>query len=175
MNTKANTNNKMRRAVMTLLLAIFTVTAWAQVKYIERSWNSTNKVVTSTEYDCNTYTELSGTDASRALTLESGKYYVVRGADVRYKRLIAPYNNAAYLILCDGAKLTAQITINQYQYLTIYAQSGGTGQLVANGSIIQRAEPRSVPSAPTSSSTVSRLAPPSTESAPSCSTWTTRT
>ena len=38
MNTKANTNNKMRRAVMTLLLAIFTVTAWAQVYYIERSW-----------------------------------------------------------------------------------------------------------------------------------------
>lgn len=113
---------------MIAMLCLMVQGLWAQVKYIERWWDNDDNVVKETEHDCDTYTELSGSDDSRELTLESDKYYVVRGTDVKYKRLIAPYNNAAYLILCDGAKLTAQITINEYQYLTIYAQSGGTGK-----------------------------------------------
>lgn len=65
--------------------------------------------------------------------MASSRYYVIKEADVRYKRLIAPENGIAYLILCDGAKLTAQITIDDGHSLEIYGQSKNTGQLVANG------------------------------------------
>lgn len=37
----------MRRAAMTLLLAVFTVTAWAQYEYIERYWNGSMVVETT--------------------------------------------------------------------------------------------------------------------------------
>lgn len=106
-----------------------------QVYYIYRSWNDQLVSETRTVSD---YIELTGNDASRELALQGGRFYVVKGADVRYERLIAPLGDpAANIILCDGAKLTAQITIDRENgmnhKLNIFAQMSETGKLVANG------------------------------------------
>ena len=122
------------------LLCAFGQEAWAQtqdpVQYVYRSWNG-SEVVSETRTESN-YTVLSGNHSGEELTLNAGVYYVVSGSDVKYRRLIAPYGSTpAYLILCDGAKLTAQITIDddatRSQSLTIFGQTNDSGELVANG------------------------------------------
>ncbi len=104
--------------------------ASAQVKYIYRSWNG--NAVIEEESEQSEYTVLSGSDDSRTLTLAAGGWYVVSNTDVKFKTLVAPEGTAANIILCNNSKLTAQITIEQGHALNIYAQAGGTGQLVAS-------------------------------------------
>ncbi len=124
----------MKKTTILILLAFFAFgqMAWAQsVSYVYRYWD-VNSVVSETRNESD-FIVLNGSNSNDEYTLTSDRWYVVSGSDVKYKRLIAPSGTAANLILCDGAKLTAQITINNGCCLNIYAQSGGTGQLVAKG------------------------------------------
>lgn len=114
--------------MMMLAMMLATATIWAEdITYIERSWNGS--VVTETEKTVSGYTVLNST-SGESISLTSGNYYVVKG-NAKYSQ-IAP-SGTAHLILCDGAKLEAQVLINNGNTLHIYAQSAGTGQLVANG------------------------------------------
>ncbi len=70
--------------------------------------------------------------------LQSGKFYIVKGADVQTGTLTV--NGTATLILMDGAKLTATggtqsagINVVSDKTLIITGQKNGTGILVANG------------------------------------------
>ena len=126
---------KKARLIIALLFAIVQG-AWAQneeIQYIDYFWNAFSQTLSSFESKTSDYIELKGTDEKEEVWMASSRYYVIKEADVRYKRLIAPENGIAYLILCDGAKLTAQITIDDGHSLEIYGQSENTGQLVANG------------------------------------------
>lgn len=126
---------KKARLIIVLLCAIVQG-AWAQnevIQYIDYFWNAFSQTLSPYEYETSDYIELKGTDEKEEVWMASSRYYVIKKADVRYKRLIAPENDPAYLILCDGAKLTAQITIDDGHSLVIYGQSENTGQLVANG------------------------------------------
>ncbi len=105
---------------MTLLLAVFTATAWAQYQYIERSWDGS--MVVETTKSTSSYFGLNGNNSNEEVTMDEGQDYVVT-ADATYKRLIAPSGTAANLILCDGTTLNAQITINKGCKLNIYCQS----------------------------------------------------
>ena len=126
---------KKARLIIVLLCAIVQG-AWAQneeIQYIDYLWNDNSQTLSAYENKTSDYIELKGTDEKEEVWMASSCYYVIKKADVRYKRLIAPENGTAYLILCDGAKLTAQITIDDGHSLVIYGQSENTGQLVANG------------------------------------------
>ena len=129
----------MRIKQLFLILAMLCVVvqgAWAQneeIKYIDYFWNAFSQTLSPYESKTSDYIELKGTDEKEEVWMAPSCYYVIKKADVRYKRLIAPENGIAYLILCDGAKLTAQITIDDGHSLEIYGQSESTGQLVANG------------------------------------------
>ena len=126
---------KKARLIIALLCAIVQG-AWAQneeIQYIDYFWNAFSQTLSPYESKTSDYIELKGTDEKEEVWMASSRYYVIKEADVRYKRLIAPENGIAYLILCDGAKLTAQITIDDGHSLEIYGQSENTGQLVANG------------------------------------------
>ncbi len=65
-------------------------------------------------------------------SLTSGFWYV--SGNVTVSERISTIGNTS-LILCDGATLTAEkgIAVTNENSLTIYAQSGGTGKLVATG------------------------------------------
>ena len=126
---------KKARLIIALLCAIVQG-AWAQnekIQYIDYLWNDYSQTLSLYESETSDYTELKGNHEKEEVWMASSRYYVIKEADVRYKRLIAPENGTAYLILCDGAKLTAQITIDDGHSLEIYGQSENTGQLVANG------------------------------------------
>lgn len=66
-------------------------------------------------------------------TFENGKFYVVSGS-VTISNLIT-VNGTANLILCDGATLSADagINVSSGNALNIYAQTAGTGKLIATG------------------------------------------
>ena len=103
-----------KRVAMTLLLAALTTAAWAQsVNYIDAD---------GTTQTCTTYTTLSSE------TTWTG-WYVADGTVEITSRVTA--NGEAHLILKDGATLTIPkgITVTEGNSLTIYGQSGGTGQL----------------------------------------------
>ena len=124
---------KKARLIIALLCAIVQG-AWAEeITFINHFWNYDNQTLESYDSQTDGYIELTGTDEKEEVWMASDCYYVIKGTDVRYKRLIAPEYGTAYLILCDGAKLTAQITIDDGHSLEIYGQSENTGQLVANG------------------------------------------
>ncbi len=91
------------------------------MSYVEGSWDSTTKKLTYTLHDGTS--AANSTPVTHDTTTWNGGWHYVTG-DV-------------HLILCDGAKLTASrgitVTSNDttLNKLTIYAQSGGTGKLVA--------------------------------------------
>ena len=115
MMTEQTIRNFVRRAAMTLAVVMLTAaTAWAQgVAYIDASGQ---------EQTCDTYTTLSDE------TTWTG-WYVVDGTVEISGRVTA--SGDAHLILKDGATLTIPkgITVTEGNSLTIYGQSGGTGQL----------------------------------------------
>lgn len=110
-----------------------TIRLSAQVTFVQRGWDETNKTVTETQRTLNSseYTELKGNNPSETVTLASGGWYVVRDANVARFRLIAPEGKPAHLILCDDAQLSATVTIGMGQSLNIYGQSRNSGWLVA--------------------------------------------
>ena len=57
-------------------------------------------------------------------------WYVVSGSDVNYSGFLKCESGDIHLILADGAKLTIGDGLIGDDNLTIYGQSGGTGQLV---------------------------------------------
>ena len=102
------------RTATTLLLAVMMATVWAQgVTYIDAS---------GAEQTCSTYTTLSSETAWTG-------WYVADGTVEISGRVTA--SGEAHLILKDGATLTIPkgITVTEGNSLTIYGQSGGTGQL----------------------------------------------
>jgi len=116
-----------------LALLAFGPMAWAQTKdpvsYIKRGWDDVNKVVTETTQTCTEYTELSGSHYGTK-PIEAGQWYVVRSS-FTCSHIIVCSGAAANLILCDGAALYAQITINDGCALNVFGQSSGTGKIVA--------------------------------------------
>ena len=102
------------------------------VKYIPyRAWNETTRLME--DYECTDYTIVTGDTG----VFENERWYVVTG---RVERGTITVNGAAHLILCDGAMLKAAggmlragVCVNSGRSLTIYGQTLGTGELVANG------------------------------------------
>ena len=102
------------------------------VSYQAASWDSENNQVTYTTESCDSYTVVTSSTTS----FENGKWYVVSG-DVTINSRIA-VSGTAHLILVDGKTLTAKegITVSDGNTLNIYAQSAGTGALVADASSV---------------------------------------
>ena len=129
---------KKKRFLFIALLCAAVQGAWAQgVSYIECAWDSNNKEVTSTEKTCDTYTTLNG-NSGNAVNLAAGTWYVVSGTNITYGSLQVQgtASSPTRIILCDGAKLTAQITVKSGNALEIYAQTNGSGQIEAKGRTI---------------------------------------
>ena len=142
------------RAAVTLLLTVLTTTgAWAQISYIERSWDATNKTVTSTvESITGTkvgYEEIPSEGQYKEVTGNSetwfqlggynnniDEYYVVNGT-VNLKAIVVLGKNV-HLILCDGAKLTLTggLKLEDDHKLYIHSQSydSNMGQLIVTNS-----------------------------------------
>lgn len=74
------------------------------------------------------FTVLTGSSANT--TLPAG-WYVVSGSDVNYSDVLQSESGDLHIILADGARLTVGKSLLSSGNLTIYGQSGGTGQLVA--------------------------------------------
>ena len=92
---------KKARLIIVLLCAIVQG-AWAQneeIQYIDYLWNAFSQTLSSFESKTSDYTELTGNHEKEEVWMASSCYYVIKEADVRYKRLIAPENGTAYLIL----------------------------------------------------------------------------
>jgi hypothetical protein len=99
--------------------------------YVERSWNDETKAIEAhfRELESNEYTTLNGSDDE--ITLSPG-YYVVKGNDVVYDdRIIFSGGGEHHLILCDGAKISAEFfTVHEDNTLDIYGQSDNTGKMI---------------------------------------------
>ena len=99
--------------------------------YVERSWNERTQSVEADFriLESYQYTTLTGSDDDVTLSLG---YYVVKGSDVVYDdRIIFSGGGNHYLILCDGAKISAEFfTVNKDNTLYIYGQSGNTGKMI---------------------------------------------
>ena len=100
------------------------------VYYIERSWDDASNAV-KTEIKIlksGDYTTLTGGDD---ITIQPG-YYVVKD-DVKYNKIQCAEGGKHHLILCDGAKVTADfVQVEDDNELDIYGQTNDNGQLVVN-------------------------------------------
>ena len=105
-----------------------------EIKYMD--WDDTKKELV--EKSTSNYTEVTNS----TITLEGGKFYVVKGADVQTGTIIVngTADKPTTLILMDGAKLTATgenrkagIEVASDNALVITGQKNGTGTLIANG------------------------------------------
>ncbi len=119
--------NKRFYLFIALLLGIGAAQAQQPVSYIYRSWNGSE--VVSEERTVTDYTELSGSHYGTE-PIEAGQWYVV-SSSFTCSHFIVRSGAAANLILCDGATLYAQITINDGCALNVFGQSSGTGKIVA--------------------------------------------
>ena len=96
------------------------------VKYMDASVDPTTHAVTFTEKECTNYSVVKA-DSNYL----SDGWYVVKGTVTLTRSLCQGTVN---LILCDGAKLTAERgIITSGNTLNIYCQKEGTGELVAYG------------------------------------------
>ena len=111
-------NPKTFKFMILALLCTFAQGAWAQVSYVERSWDSENKQVVSTTktlseeiaFDAtptseNQYKVIASTTEKLYLGTENSslhEYYIVQG-NVSVRRLVLKGPNV-HLILCDNAK-----------------------------------------------------------------------
>ena len=98
---------------------------------IEREWDEDNKVVKAPQKPLTDFIELKGNNSNDIYNLEPGKWYVVR-SNVVCKKIIAPAGDPAHLVLCDGASLTCQVTIEEGHALHIYGQVYNSGRIVAS-------------------------------------------
>lgn len=105
------------------------------VKYIERSWDATEKRVTETTKACSSYTAINGTDEEGWYGLYNG-WYVVTGNSA-YK-VLNVQGTDVHLIIPDGLTLTVtggvKVELKYNAVLNIYGQAGNTGQLIATNS-----------------------------------------
>ena len=118
--------------VMTMIVSLFTIIpfevgAASGVQYIERSWDSSDKKVIETVKTCTDYTNL----ANRSSDHLEGWYVVSYNMAIN-SRLYVNASHPVNIILCDGATLTCPkgFEIARRATLSIYGQSGGSGQIV---------------------------------------------
>ena len=97
--------------------------------YQEASWDPGTNKVTYTEKTATSVTEIV-TSSAETVTWNAGWYVVSQDATIDNRITVSGDVN---LILADGKTLTASkgITVEDNRSLTIYAQAGGTGKLVA--------------------------------------------
>ena len=123
-----------------IALALFAgTTAWADVSYIDADGHP----ATCTNYQVLDNIIAAAPYSDKTIGYENmDNWFVVQGSDVVLNGQLGYVGNLN-LILCDGAKLTVTKTdgnaiecldevAQTLTMLTIYVQSGGTGQLVAN-------------------------------------------
>ena len=122
MNFKKNPNI-WARAVFVLLAMLCFSTAWAQVPY--RKYNTETG-----EFETKTSPSTITTVTSSTTAMSSGWYVVTENVSVGSRIECAGTVN---LILCDGAtfKANAGMHVKSGTNLNVYAQSGGTGSLIA--------------------------------------------
>ena len=105
------------------------------IYYIERSWDDVGKCVKAEikklrEGD---YIVLTGSDDD--LIISQGTF-VVKG-DVSYDHILTVDGGEHNIILCDGAKLSADfLRVEDDNEVYIYGQANNTGQLVVNGAAL---------------------------------------
>ena len=116
-------------AMMFGILTVIPIEANAAsgVQYIERSWDSSDKKVIETVKTCTDYTNL----ANRSSDHLEGWYVVSYNMTIN-SRLYVNASHPVNIILCDGATLTCPkgFEIARRATLSIYGQSGGSGQIV---------------------------------------------
>lgn len=107
-----------------------TVSAAEEISYIERQWDTENKVVVSDAKKVTNCIELT----SETTSWTEGNTYVAKD-NITISDRISVTGNVS-LILTDGCVLNAAcgITVNSGNILTIYAQNGGSGKLNATAS-----------------------------------------
>ena len=118
--------------VLALCLTLLPTAALAEdgVSYIDRSWDDTNQVVTSTTQSCTTYTLVESNT-----TTWNASWYVLNSNVTIGSRVTV--SGDVHLILTDGCGLTVTggIQVNEGSSLTIYAQStDNMGKLTATAS-----------------------------------------
>ena len=114
----------------TTYTATFTKNMRTPVPYLEASWDSENQKVVYSDRAAENAVVLDST----VTAWEGGKTYCV-DSNVTINARIA-FSGDVKLILCDGATLTVSgMSVKPSDSLTIYAQTAGTGTLVANGGI----------------------------------------
>ena len=102
------------------------------IEYVERSWDNANKRVVEILQLKPSFgtTELRGSANSDDISLSNWGWYYVQGSDVKYGYIDVESNATVFLILREGAKLTADARrIGQGSSLTIFGQIAGTGIL----------------------------------------------
>ena len=124
----------MKQMKLWMLAAILTICgmncARAQVNYVERSWDATNKVVTATTKPLNAgdYTAISS--SGEWLSLNDGWYVVTN--DVAFTAFNVEGNDV-HLVISDGATLTIRhIKVETDHTLSIYGQEHDTGKIFVN-------------------------------------------
>ena len=116
-------------AMMFGILTVIPIEANAAsgVQCIERLWDSSDKKVIETVKTCTDYTNL----ANRSSDHLEGWYVVSYNMTIN-SRLYVNASHPVNIILCDGATLTCPkgFEIARRATLSIYGQSGGSGQIV---------------------------------------------
>lgn len=115
-----------------LCLTLLPVTAGAAnepVKYIQRTW--VNNQVEDTELECIDYTVIDSNTTTWNGSGTTGGWYVVNSSITISRRVTV--TGDVHLILVDDCTLTVNggIRVAQGNSLTIYGQSGDSGQLIA--------------------------------------------
>ncbi len=101
-------------------------------KYIERAWADTKKMVTETEKTCESYYVINGSGSGDSgwQPLINGWYVVTDNSSYDALNVMGTDVN---LIIPDGVTLNVKhVKLESGKKLTIYGQSGDTGQLTAN-------------------------------------------
>lgn len=125
---------KKKTTILVLLLAIVQG-AWADITYIERSWNGSKVVSTQKTLQSGEYIYLEDRPGV-TLNLEAGKFYLVDNVTTNYDRLICP-QGTVNLILRSSTTLYCQITVNKGSTLNIFPDMNGGGKIEATGRNMQ--------------------------------------
>ena len=115
------------------ILCMVSQGAWAQIDYLDRSWNGTKVIQGVKQSPENATRFFSGIGNEYDEMVLSGGWYEVSGNVTRDAILVS---GNPKIILCDGATLTCK-KIQIYDgnsSLSIYGQSGETGKLIIDAS-----------------------------------------
>jgi hypothetical protein len=101
------------------------------VSYVDRAWDSVNRVVTAQVKTCTNFTKLEGSNSNSCTELGDGWYVVYK--NVSYKKCLKMVGDV-HLILVDGATLNVKdgIYIKKDNTFTVYAQEAGLGKIYAH-------------------------------------------